>query len=162
DFQTGESPNGKRFVRNSWTGALAGFSLAIIVATTLIGFNVYGLRDWLFRNGHPHIRSLAVLPLEDVDADATPEYIPERITDDLTTQLSQLHDLRVISHTSVMQYRKPGKSLREIAQELKVDAVVEGAVELAGDRVRISAQLVDAANDQQIWAQKYDRELKDV
>jgi len=150
------------FVRNSWTGLLAGFVTAIVIGVILVGFNVRGLRDWLFGSGRGHIRSLAVLPLENVTSDPEHEYISEGMTEDLTTQLSQLQNLKVISHTSVLPYKKANKPLREVARELNVDAIVEGAVELAGNHVRITAQLVDAATDQHIWAQTYDREFKDV
>ena len=152
----------KAYVRNSWTGVLAGFLVALLIGAALVGFNVYGLRERWFGTSPTQIRSLAVLPLEDVDADAAHDYIAEGMTEDLTTALSQLHDLRVISHTSVIPYRKVNKPLREIAQELKVDAIVEGAVEMAGNHIRITAQLVDAATDQHIWARTYDREFKDV
>src|SRR5438132_10652117 len=84
------------------------------------------------------------------------------MTEDLTTHLFKLGDLKVISHTSVMQYKGTHKPLPQIARELNVDAVVEGAVQFAGDRVRSTAQLVDASTDQHLWAETYDRELSNV
>ena len=150
-------------VWNSWTGLLAGLFISFAVAALLVATNVYGLRDWIF-GGHARtaFRSLAVLPLENLTADPKQEYIAEGMTEDLITQLSKIGDLKVISHTSVMQYRGTKKSLPTIAQELKVDAVVEGAVQFAGDRVRITAQLVDASSDEHIWAETYDRDLSNV
>jgi TolB-like protein/DNA-binding winged helix-turn-helix (wHTH) protein/Tfp pilus assembly protein PilF len=145
----------------SWTGAIAGFVLALALAALLIGFNFAGLRTWLF-GVNRSFRSLAVLPLANLTSDPAQDYIAEGMTEDLITQLSKLADLKVISHTSVMQYKGTHKPLPQIARELNVDAVVEGAVEFAGDHVRITAQLVDAATDQHIWAEKYDRELSNV
>lgn len=108
------------------------------------------------------IQSLAVLPLENLTGDPSQEYFVDGMTDALITNLAQISALRVISRTSAMQYKGARKPLPEIAQELKVDAVVEGAVARAGDRVRISAQLVDAPNDRHVWAEEYERELHDI
>ena len=141
-------------------GPLVGFVSAAVVAAVLIFFNAWGLRNWLF-SARP-VRSLAVLPLTNLTADAKQEYFADGMTEDLITQLSKLGDLKVISHTSVMRYQGTHKTLPEIARELNVDAVVEGAVQLSGNHVRISAQLVDAHTDQHIWADAYDRDLSDV
>jgi TolB-like protein len=119
----------------------------------------WGLRHSVFK---PRFRSLAVLPLDNLTSDPAKEYFADGMTEELITQLSKLGDLRVISHTSVVQYKGTHKSLPQIAQELKVDAVVEGAVELDQDRVRITAQLVDGSTDQHLWAETYDRELKNI
>jgi len=119
----------------------------------------WGLRHWFFK---PRFRSLAVLPLDNLSSDPAKEFLADGMTEELTAQLSKLGDLRVISHTSVVQYKGTHKSLPQIARELNVDAVVEGAVELDQDRVRITAQLVDGANDQHLWAETYDRELKNI
>jgi len=148
---------------NSWTGTLAGFGIAAAVAGLLIALNAWGLKDWLAGKSARHaIRSLAVLPLDNLASDPKQEYVAEGMTEDLITELSKLENLKVISHTSVMQYKGSHKPLPEIAQELNVNAVVDGAVQLDGDRVRITARLVDAATDQQIWAEHYDRELRNV
>jgi TolB-like protein/DNA-binding winged helix-turn-helix (wHTH) protein/Tfp pilus assembly protein PilF len=154
-------PKPRPAIWRSWTGAIAGFVLALALAALLIGFNFAGLRTWLF-GVNRSFRSLAVLPLANLTSDPAQDYIAEGMTEDLITQLSKLADLKVISHTSVMQYKGTHKPLPQIARELNVDAVVEGAVEFAGDHVRITAQLVDAATDQHIWAEKYDRELSNV
>jgi TolB-like protein/DNA-binding winged helix-turn-helix (wHTH) protein/Flp pilus assembly protein TadD len=152
---------------NSWTGLLVGFAAALVLGAVLVVANVYGLRDWLFGPGsrRPYqyqYQSLAVLPLDNVGADPKQEYFADGMTEELITQLSKLGAPRVISHTSVMQYKGSKKSLRQIADELHVDAVVEGAVQLDGNRVRITAQLINGTTDQHIWAETYDRELGDV
>ena len=149
----------------SWAALLAGFILAIGFATLLVVANVYGLRDWLVgpaAAARKQVRSLAVLPLENVSSDPKQEYFADGMTEELITQLSKLGAVKVISHTSVMQYRGSKKSLRQIADELHVDAVVEGAVQLDGNRVRISAELINGATDQHIFAENYDRQLGDV
>jgi eukaryotic-like serine/threonine-protein kinase len=108
------------------------------------------------------IRSIAVLPLENLSGDPEQEYFADGMTEQLTADLSGLSGLRVISRTSVMQYKKARKPLPTIARELNVDAIVEGSVARAGDRVRITAKLVRAATDQSLWAQSYERDLRDV
>ena len=149
---------------NSWTGMLGGFGVALVIGVALIAGNVYGLKDWIFKTtSTPHpFRSLAVLPLENLSGDAKQEPFADEMTEELITQVSKLGDLRVISRTSVMQYKGTKKTLPQIANELHVDAVVEGAVELIGNRVRITAQLVNGASDEHIWAERYDRELSDI
>jgi TolB-like protein len=104
--------------------------------------------------------SIAILPFENQSADPDNEYFSDGITDDIITQLAQIEELTVISKTSVMRYRDRGdKSLREIGEELRVAAILQGGVRRAGDRVRITAQLVDARTDRHLWAQTYDQEL---
>jgi len=110
----------------------------------------------------PQIRSLAVLPLQNLSGDATQEYFADAMTEELITELSRLSSLRVISRTSVMRYKKSDKSLPEIARELGVDGIVEGSVVRSGDRVRVTAQLIYAPRDSNLWAQTYDRDLSDV
>lgn len=151
----------RRRIWNSWTGVLAGFAIATIIAAVLVEANVYGLRDWLFTTRY-QFHSLAVLPLDNLTGDPKQDYFADEMTEELITQFSKLGDLRVISRTSVMQYKGTKKPLPQIAAELHVDAVVEGAVQLVGDRVRITAQLVNGATDEHIWAESYDRDLRDV
>jgi serine/threonine protein kinase/Tfp pilus assembly protein PilF len=113
----------------------------------------------------PHsasIHSIAVLPLENLSHDPEQEFFAQGMTEDLITNLAKISALRVISRTSVMQYRGTNKQLPQIAKELSVDAVVEGSVQRSGDRVRITAQLIEAADDKHLWAESYDRELRDV
>jgi TolB-like protein/DNA-binding winged helix-turn-helix (wHTH) protein len=153
---------GRRFW-NSWTGMMGGFMGAIAIAASLVAGNVYGLKDWLFTAAKPHsFRSLAVLPLENLSGDPKQDYFADGMTEELITQVSKFANLKVISRTSVMQYKGSKKSLPQIAGELHVDAVVEGAVQLVDSRIRITAQLVDGATDEHIWAETYDRELSNV
>ena len=108
------------------------------------------------------IRSLAVLPLENLSGDAAQDYFSDGMTDELITELGQIGELRVISRTSVMTYKGTHKSLPEIARDLNVDAVVEGAVLRSGKQVRIMAQLILAAADKHLWARSYDGDLNDT
>jgi TolB-like protein/DNA-binding winged helix-turn-helix (wHTH) protein/Tfp pilus assembly protein PilF len=108
------------------------------------------------------IRSVAVLPLKNLSSNPEQEYFSEGLTDELTARLASLQGLRVISATSAMQYRNTTKPLPAIAKELNVDAVVEGSVLRAGDRVRITAQLIEAAGDRHLWAESYERDERDV
>jgi TolB-like protein/DNA-binding winged helix-turn-helix (wHTH) protein/Tfp pilus assembly protein PilF len=108
------------------------------------------------------IRSLAVLPLENLSGDASQNYFSDGMTDALITDLAQISALRVISRTSVMVYKGARKPLPQIARELNVDAVVEGTVLRAGDQVRITAQLIDASTDKHMWSQSYEGGLRDT
>jgi TolB-like protein/Flp pilus assembly protein TadD len=108
------------------------------------------------------IQSLAVLPLENLSCDPEQEYFAEGLTEALITTLAKIGELRVISRTSVMLYKGVRKPLPEIARELGVDAVVEGTVLRAGERVRITAQLIDAPKESHLWAESYERDLRDV
>jgi TolB-like protein len=108
------------------------------------------------------IRSIAVLPLENLSGDPEQEYFADGMTEAPFGDLARIGSLRVISRTSVMQYKRAPKPLREIAKELDVNGIIEGTVMRAGDRVRITAQLIDARNDDHLWAESYERELRDV
>src|SRR5271170_4088662 len=114
------------------------------------------------RSRAPAIRSLAVLPLDNLSGDAAQNYFADGMTDELITDLAQISALRVISRTSVMVYKGARKPLPQIARELNVDAVVEGTVLRAGDRVRITAQLIDASTDKHVWSQSYEGDLRDT
>lgn len=133
----------------------------VIVLTTVLALVILAAR--LFRSNHSsaRIRSLAVLPLENLTGDASQNYFADGMTDELITDLAQISALRVISRTSVMVYRGARKPLPQIARELNVDAVVEGTVLRSGDRVRITAQLIDAASDKHLWSQSYDGDVRD-
>lgn len=106
--------------------------------------------------------SIAVLPFVNLSGDPANEYFSDGITDDIITHLSKLADLKVISRTSIMRYKGSDKSLRQIAEELGVATIVEGGVQRSDDRVRINVQLIDAASDQNLWAEQYNRSLTDV
>jgi TolB-like protein/Tfp pilus assembly protein PilF len=108
------------------------------------------------------VDSLAVLPLENLSGDPEQEFFAEGMTEALITSLAKIGALRVTSRTSAMRYRKTDKSLPQIARELNVDAVVEGTVQRFGERLRISAQLVYAPEDKHLWAESYERDLRDV
>jgi len=110
----------------------------------------------------PVIRSLAVLPLESLSGDASQDYFADGMTDELISDLGQISALRVISRTSVMVYKHARKPLPQIARELNVDAVVEGTVLRSGNRVRITAQLIEASTDKHLWSQSYDGELRET
>src|SRR5205823_3824133 len=107
-------------------------------------------------------RSIAVLRFANLSPDPENEYFAEGITEDVIAQLSKIRALKVISSTSVMPLKKREQSLREIAAQLDVAAVLEGSVRRAGDRVRIVAQLIDAETDRHLWAETYDRQLTDI
>ena len=108
------------------------------------------------------VHSLAVLPLESLSNDASQDYFADGMTDELISDLGQISALRVISRTSVMAYKHARKPLSQIARELNVDVIVEGTVLRSGDRVRITAQLIDATADKHLWSQSYEGELKDT
>jgi len=123
---------------------------------------------WLARTGSapanaaPRLNSIAVLPLENLSGDPSQEFFADGMTDQLITDLAKVGSLRVISRTSVMRYKGTRKGLPEIARELNVDAIVEGSVIRSGQRVRVTAQLVQAPTDQHLWAETYDRDLGDI
>jgi adenylate cyclase len=107
-------------------------------------------------------KSIAVLPFENISNDTLQQYFSDGITEDIITQLSKIADLKVISRTSVMQYRGTQKNIKEIANELGVTAILEGSVRKEADKVRITAQLIDANTDEHIWAETYDRNASEV
>ncbi len=149
----------RRMARKLWIGAVA---FAAIVAL-LISANVGGLRGRLLGRAVPApVQSIAVLPLENLSGDPAQEYFADGMTEVLITNLGKIGSLRVISRTSAMHYKGTRKTLPEIARELNVDAVVEGAVLRSGDRVRITAQLVRTAPEQHLWAEEFQGELRDV
>ena len=108
------------------------------------------------------IRSLAVLPLKNLSGDPAQEYLADAMTEAIIGRLSSIHNLRVISRTSVMRFKNTQLSAPEIARTLHVDAIVEGSVERAGNRVRVYAQLIRAATDDHFWSETYDRQMEDV
>jgi serine/threonine protein kinase len=139
--------------------------LAVLAASAaaVLVFNPFGWRSRSLDPGAPaSIHSLAVLPLQNLSGDRSQDYFAEGMTDELITNLGQLGALRVTSRTSVMQYENTRKTVPEIARELGVDAVVEGSVLQSQGMVRISADLVDARLDRHLWAQSYERDLRNV
>jgi serine/threonine protein kinase/tetratricopeptide (TPR) repeat protein len=110
----------------------------------------------------PRSPSVAVLPFRNLSADPENEFFTDGITEDVIAQLSKIRSLKVISHTSVMQFKNREQSLREIGATLQVATLLEGSVRRAGNRVRIVAQLIDAEADRHLWAETYDRQLTDI
>lgn len=156
----GQSQAASRRRLSRW---LTPVGLLLGLLAVLFSVKVGGLREWLSnKRNPPHIESLAVLPLENLTHDPAQEYFADGMTEALITELAQISALRVISRTSVMRYKGNGKSLPEIAQELKVDAVVEGSVMRSGDRVRITAELIHAPTDRHLWAKSYERDLREI
>jgi serine/threonine-protein kinase len=137
---------------------------AMVVVLALIGALEFGaLRDFVRTGISPTpIRALAVLPFENLSGDPNQEYFADGMTDELISSLATIEQLRVISRTSVMQYKSVNKPLPEIARELDVGGVVAGSVTRAGNRVRIRAQLIQAVTDRHLWSGSYERELDDI
>jgi TolB-like protein/DNA-binding winged helix-turn-helix (wHTH) protein/Flp pilus assembly protein TadD len=135
---------------------------------TLISCGAIGLASWAAwqhsyaKNTVLPIRSIAVLPMQNLSADAAQEYFADGMTDQLITELAKIGALRVTSRTSVMRYKGTKKALPEIARELNVDAIVEGSVIRSGQRLRVTAQLLRAPTDQHLWAETYDRDVGDI
>ena len=149
-------------VRKKWTGGrlliAAGVTVAMIAA-------VLAIRQWQrpsALSGMPE-KSIAVLPFENLSANQENAFFTDGVQGEILTDLAKVADLKVISQTSVMQYRNTQKrNLREIAQALRVSHILEGSVQRAANRVRVNAQLIDARNDTHMWAETFDRELADV
>jgi serine/threonine-protein kinase len=138
-------------------------ALAVALSAILVGLSVGRWREQqAAKNGPGRIQSLAVLPLQNLSGDPQKDYFADGMTDLLITDLSQISALRVISRTTMMQYKGTRKPLPQIARELSVDAVIEGSVWSSGNRVRITAQLIQGATDKHLWAKIYDREERDV
>jgi TolB-like protein/DNA-binding winged helix-turn-helix (wHTH) protein/Tfp pilus assembly protein PilF len=135
-------------------GGLAIVAIAIILKSDLLHLTA--------RSALPHVESIAVLPLDNLSGNPAEEYFVDGMTDSLITDFSKISALRVISRTSVMRYKGARRPLPDIAKELNVDAVVEGAVMRSGGRVRITAQLIDARTERPLWAETYERDLRDT
>ena len=135
---------------------------------TVFAVLVIGIAVWLARtsgapaSAAPRLNSIAVLPLDNLSGDPSEEFFADGMTDQLITDLAKVSSLRVISRTSVMRYKGTRKSLPEIARELDVAAIVEGSVIRSGQRVRVTAQLIQAPTDQHLWAETYDRDQGDI
>ncbi|MGB2626192.1 MAG: tetratricopeptide repeat protein [Candidatus Acidiferrum sp.] len=139
----------------SWKGLLVALLIVTAIVATWKGFQ-HKMQQTT------RIHSLAVLPLESLSNDPSQDYFADGMTDELISDLGQIGALRVISRTSAMTYKHAQKPLPEIARELNVDAVVEGTVLRSGDRVRITAQLIDGATDKHLWSQSYEGDLRNT
>jgi TolB-like protein/DNA-binding winged helix-turn-helix (wHTH) protein/Flp pilus assembly protein TadD len=133
---------------------------ALVLISLAASLAIWRIHPW--KRSSSVIRSLAVLPLESLSTDASQDYFADGMTDELISDLGQIGALRVISRTSVMTYKNARKPLPQIARELSVDAVVEGTVFRSGDRVRITAQLIEASTDKHLWSKSYEGELRDT
>lgn len=163
DIETVEPMQAKPAVGKQFPWTLAvGWTLAAGMAL-LLWLNTARLHTHIFaKSRSAEIRSIAVLPIENLSKDPDQEYFSDGMTDALTTELAQIGSLRVISRTSAMHFKDTRETLPQIGQELKVDAVVEGSAVRAGDRIRITAQLIETQTDRHLWAKSYERNVQDV
>ncbi|HVE66544.1 MAG TPA: protein kinase [Thermoanaerobaculia bacterium] len=163
---TESSGRAPRRVRRTGVWVGAGVGLLVLIVGALVLLQRRGARPGAPGDAAtaaaPRIASLAVLPLQNLSGDPEQDYFADGMTEALIADLAKIQALRVISRTSVMQYKGVKKPLPEIAKELGVDGIVEGSVQRAGDRVRITAQLIEAATDRHLWAQSYERDSRDV
>jgi TolB-like protein/DNA-binding winged helix-turn-helix (wHTH) protein/tetratricopeptide (TPR) repeat protein len=133
--------------------------LACLIALVFMAFHI---PPKVFGTSVAQIQSVAVLPLKNLSGDPSQEYFSDSMTDELITQLAKISSLNVPSAASVVRYKNTSASASEISRDLKVDAFVEGSVMRTGDKVRITAQLIDARTDRHIWAEDYQGDLRDV
>ncbi len=146
-----------------WRSRWAAWSAAALVLTLLSGFALNVWKGRFFSSAHAmRIEAIAVLPLENLTGDSSQEYFADGMTDALITNLAQLSSLRVISRASTMRYKGVHSPPADVARKLNVDAFVEGSVVRSGNRVRITAQLIDAGSDRHLWAHSYESDLGDV
>jgi TolB-like protein/DNA-binding winged helix-turn-helix (wHTH) protein/tetratricopeptide (TPR) repeat protein len=135
----------------------------VVIVTLLCAAGVGGWLGWRHSAGQRHvIRSIAVIPLQNLSGDASQDYFADGMTEELITELARIDSLRVISHTSVMGYKGTSKHLPEIARELGVDAILEGSVIRENENVRVTVQLLDGPADRHIWGEEYERPLNGV
>jgi len=136
---------------------------AFLVSCCAIGITAWIGWTHFYGAGAAHpIRSIAVLPLQNLSGDPAQEYFSDGMTDELITELSRIQSLKVISHTSVMEYKGTRKHLPQIARELGVDGILEGSVIRENDQVRVTVQLLDGPNDRHIWSESYERPLHGI
>ena len=155
--------DGEVDVRPTWASrARLWLVLGGVAGLALIAVTYVMLRGYTGRTTQTKIKSLAVLPLSNLSGDSTQEYLADEMTEELCGRLARIHDLRVISRTSVMRFKGTKLSVPEIARTLGVDALVEGSVIRQGNRIRVHAQLIRASTDEHLWSDEYDGELGDV
>ena len=142
---------------------IAGGVMLVATVGLIVGLNLGGMRDRVFGGKkYAEIHSLVVLPLSNLSGDSQQEYFADGMTEALINDLSRIRSLRVISRTSSMQFKGTRKTVPKIAQELQVDGVVQGSVLRVGNRVRISAQLINGPHDKTLWAENYERDFTDI
>src|SRR5689334_17362930 len=136
----------------------------IVALSACMAVGVVGWTAWTLvkKKTTPATRSIAVLPLQDLSTQAGEGYFADAMTEELITELSHIQALRVISHTSVREYKATNKHLPQIARELGVDDIVEGSVTHDGDQVRVTVQLLDAPNDRHLWSEDYQRPMRGI
>jgi TolB-like protein/DNA-binding winged helix-turn-helix (wHTH) protein len=146
------------------TSSQAWRGVALTVLGAMLGCAIaLAARGWARpERNPPRINSLAVLPLENLSKDAGQDYLADGVTDELITMLARDSTLQVVSRTSVMQYKRVHRPLREIARPLGADAILEGSIARSGDEVHINLQLIAAYSDTHLWAESYDRNLRDL
>jgi TolB-like protein/DNA-binding winged helix-turn-helix (wHTH) protein/tetratricopeptide (TPR) repeat protein len=150
-------------VSRGWQGPAFKIAAGAILLAAMSLLTIPASRHWLMGRGSSRpIQSLAVLPFENLSGDSSKDYFADGFTDELTTDLAEETKIRVVSRTSVLRYKGTRRSLPEIAKELKVDAIVEGSVSLSDQKVRITAQLIQASSDRHLWAHSYERDRKDL
>jgi TolB-like protein/Tfp pilus assembly protein PilF len=137
-------------------------SAAVVLFILVVSLRAHWSHEKLAREATPNIHSLAVLPLDNLSGDPAQNYFADGMTDELTTMLAKNSTLHVISRTSAMQYKGAHRPLREIAQALGVDGILEGSVERADGKVHMTIQLIQADSDTHLWAESYDRDANDV
>jgi TolB-like protein/DNA-binding winged helix-turn-helix (wHTH) protein len=145
----------------AWIGLTALAALLITIPIVTVGAHPLGER-LLRRNQQPVISSLAVLPLDNLSGDSSQDYFADGMTDELITMLAKESSLRIVSRTSVMQYRGARRPLPEIAQALHADAILEGSVSRSAGQVHMTLQLIQADTDSHLWADSYQRDANDV
>jgi TolB-like protein/DNA-binding winged helix-turn-helix (wHTH) protein/Tfp pilus assembly protein PilF len=153
-----DQPAESRFVVRRWRMVVGATAVLALIAAIAFWYRAGSLKP----AAQPTIKSLAVLPLKNLSGDPAQEYLADGMTEELIGRLTGIHDLRVISRTSSMQFKDSKLSVPEIAKALNVDAVVEGSVMREGDRIRVHAQLIRGATDEHFWSAIYDRDLRDV
>jgi len=157
------SPGRKPETEKSQWWKLRSTAVAIVAICLLAAsLAAFSQRGHLFGLLPINIKSIAVLPLRNLSGDSSQDYFSDSMTDELITQLAKTSSLRVVSSASVMQYKNTNRPVADIERDLKVDALVEGSVLRSGDKVRITAQLIDAATDRHIWAEDYQGEMGDI
>jgi TolB-like protein/DNA-binding winged helix-turn-helix (wHTH) protein len=158
----GETPSAVRHTPRSRAAILGAFAAVLGLAAGTAAYVHLSPTGKRVTGVLPAIHSLAVLPFENLSADKEQEYFADGMTDALTTDLAQIGSLRVISRTSAMQFKGSKETLPQVGRDLQVDALVEGTVARGKNRVRVTAQLVEASSDYHLWARTYERDLKDV
>lgn len=149
--------------RSGWRWIATAAIGICLIAAIVLGFDIGGLRDRIFASNQiGPIHAIAVLPITNLSGDSSQEYFADGMTDELITALAQNHSLRVVSRTSAMQYKGVNKPLREIAQALGVDGILEGSIMRSNGQVHVNLQLIYAPTDTHVWAQSYDRNLNDA